>query len=58
MFKVVTEYSISEKKGGYRLQWVGANKPSYIVGDKGTCGWYKFKNDAVKAAESRNKQNT
>ena len=54
--KVVTEYSISGKRGGYRLQWIGSdNKPSWIVGIKGTFGWYKYKNDAMKYTEVYNR---
>ena len=54
--KVVTEYSISGKRGGYRLQWIGSdNKPSWIVGVNGTFGWYKYKKDAIKYAEVYNR---
>ena len=54
--RVVTEYSISGKRGGYRLQWIGIdNKPSWIVGIHGTFGWYKYKKDAVKYAEVYNR---
>jgi len=55
--KVVTEYSISGKRGGYRLQWIADNKPDWIIGIRGTFGWYKFKNDAIKAAEVYNRFN-
>lgn len=54
--KIVTEYSITRKRGGYRLQWIGdGNKPSWITGVKGTFMWYKFKTDAVKSAEVYNR---
>lgn len=52
--KIVTEYSVSGKRGGYRLKWVGTNKPSYIVGVHGTFCWYKFKSDAASAAANYN----
>lgn len=54
MFTVRTQYSITGKRGGYTLQWMGDNKPTYIVGPKSTCCWYKHKTDALKACQTRN----
>ena len=54
--RIVTEYSISGKRGGYRLQWIKADtKPAWIVGIRGTFGWYKYKKDAMKYAEVYNR---
>ena len=54
--RVVTEYSISGKRGGYRLQWINSDtKPSWIIGTNNTFGWYKHKNDAIKYAEVYNR---
>ena len=59
MFRVRTQNSITGKPGkreaGYCLQWVGENKPSYIVGPQGTCCWYKYKKDAIARAQELNK---
>ena len=54
MFKVVTQYRAIGKRGGYVLQWVGSNKPSYIVGPNSTCCWYKHKKDAVYSCSVHN----
>jgi hypothetical protein len=57
MFKVVTQYKATGVKGGYVLQWESLNTcPSYIVGKNKTCGWYKYKKDAVNSANNQNKQ--
>ena len=40
---------------GYALQWVGENKPSWIIGPCNTFSWYKYKRDAIKAAQVYNK---
>lgn len=54
--RTVTEYSISGKRGGYRLQWIKTeNKPSWIIGKNNTFGWYKYKKDAMKYAEVYNR---
>ena len=56
MLRVITEYRATGIKGsrGWTLQWVGPNKPTWIVGLNNTCCWYKFKPDAVKAAAVQN----
>jgi hypothetical protein len=54
MTNVIVAKSIT-RGYGYALQWVGANKPSYIIGPNNTFSWYKYKRDAVKAAQVYNK---
>lgn len=54
MFKAITQFKATGKRGGYTLQWQGANKPSYIIGENNTCCWYKHKKDAVRAEQQQN----
>jgi hypothetical protein len=54
MFRVITQYKAQGIKGGYVLQYVGNNKPSWIVGKNSTFSWYKFRSDALKACEVQN----
>jgi hypothetical protein len=55
MFKVITQYKATGKRGGYVLQWIGGSVPSYITGPNATCGWYKSKADAVSRCEALNR---
>lgn len=44
------------RKYGYCLKWIGVNPPSWIMGSGHTWAWYRYKRDAVKAAERYNKE--
>jgi hypothetical protein len=55
MFKVITQYKATGKRGGYVLQWIGGNVPSYITGPNATCCWYKSKADAAARCEALNR---
>lgn len=44
------------RRYGYSLKWVGENPPSWIMGTGHTWAWYRYKRDAVKAAERYNKE--
>lgn len=55
MYKAVTQYSVTGKRGGYTLQWIGDNCPTWVIGPKQTHAWYRYKKDAVNRAEELNK---